>query len=134
PVARFRHIYASAQRTVAERGPYDLVFVDAPQRYYGRDGTLPLVAGSLRTGALLVLDDAGRFGERWAIRRWLQTYAGLELVVLDPEFGRYGVAVLRANQPLTERCSLRAWVGGAAHAGVRWLSRTVRWRGPVTRL
>ena len=124
------HLYATAQLTVAARGPYDLVFVDAPQRYYGRDGTLPLVAGSLRPGALLVLDDAGRRGERSAIHRWLQTYVGLELVVFDPKFGRYGVAILRANQPLTQRRSVASWVRGAAHASVAWLWRTVRGRGP----
>lgn len=126
------HVYATAQQTVAERGPYDLVFVDAPQRYYGRDGTLPLVAGSLRPGALLVLDDAGRRGERSAIRRWLQTYVGLELVVFDPKFGRYGVAILRANQPLTQRRSVQSWVSGAANASVAWLRRTVQGRGPFT--
>jgi hypothetical protein len=127
------HLYATAQRTVAARGPYDLVFVDAPQRYYGRDGVLPLVAGSLCPGALLVLDDAGRDGERSAIQRWLRTYAGLELVVFDPRFGRYGVAILRANQRLTSRCSVRSWISGAAQAGVAWVGRTVQGRGPRTR-
>lgn len=122
------HAYATAQRVVAERGPYDLVFVDAPQRYYGRDGTLPLVAGSLRPGALLVLDDAGRRGESSAIQRWLQAYSGLELVVSDPEFGRHGVAVLRTTQPLAEHGSVRPWITGAADAGVAWLRRTLRGR------
>ena len=125
------HVYATANRVVAARGPYDLVFVDAPQRYYGRDGALPLVAGSLRPGTLIVLDDAGRREERSAVRRWLKTYVGLELVVYDPAFGRFGVAILRVNQPLTQRTSVRSWVSGAADAGVAWLRRTVQRRGPV---
>lgn len=136
PIFRFTgpfpcHVYATAQQTVAERGPYDLIFADAPQRYYGRDGTLPLVAGSLRPGALIVLDDAGRREEGSAIGRWLLTYVGLELVVYDPTFGRRGVAILRAKRPLTQRYSVRSWVGGAAHAGAAWLRRTAQGRGSV---
>jgi predicted O-methyltransferase YrrM len=120
------HLYATAQRTVVERGPYDLVLVDAPQRYYGRDGALPLVAGSLRCGALIVLDDAGRIWERAVIRRWLQTYVGLELIAFDPEFGRQGVAILRVTHLLSERTSVRPWVSGMAQASVGLMARTAR--------
>jgi predicted O-methyltransferase YrrM len=119
------HLYATAHRIVQVRGPYDLVLVDAPQAYYGRDGALPLAWEALRPGALVVVDDAGRPQERWAIRRWLQTYTGLTLAGYDPGFGRNGVAVLRVGR-LAQRPSARAWISGAVHAGVGWLRRRVR--------
>lgn len=112
PVFRLRgsfpcHLYATARRTVAVRGPYDLVFVDAPQRYYGRDGALPLVAGSLRPGALLVLDDAGRRGERATLHRWLQTYVGVELVSSTPFSAGMGLLSCGPtnHSPIAARCA-----------------------------
>jgi predicted O-methyltransferase YrrM len=119
------HGYATARRIVAQRGPYDLVLIDAPQWYFGRDGALPLAIEHLRPGALIVVDDAGRPQERWAIHRWLQTYPGLSLVSFDPEFGRNGVAVLQSDG--SERVlSLRALTSAAMHAGVNWVVRTSR--------
>lgn len=82
---------------LARRGPFDLVVVDAPQYWYGRGGALPTVRPHLTDGALVVLDDAGRKGERWALYRWLRTYRDLELVAYDSSFGGRGVALLRWN-------------------------------------
>ena len=82
---------------LARRGPFDLVVVDAPQYWYGRGGALPTVRPHLADGALVVLDDAARKGERWALYRWLRTYPGLELLAYDASFGGRGVALLRWN-------------------------------------
>lgn len=120
------HLYATAQGVVAERGPYDLVLVDAPQWYYGRDGALPLAARSLSPGALIVVDDAGRPQERWTIRRWLQTYPGVTLIAFDPDFGRNGVAILRSDDSLTRRFSVWAWISASIHAGANWMVRATR--------
>jgi predicted O-methyltransferase YrrM len=88
------YIYKSAAPAIAARGPYDLVFIDAPQEYYGRDGSLHLAREHLEPGALIVLDDAGRQAEQWTLCRWLRTYPDLQLVVFDPVIGGRGVAVL----------------------------------------
>lgn len=89
------YLFESAREQVAERGPYDLVLVDAPQWYYGRDGALPLVHDHLAPGAWVILDDSRRKLERRTVLRWLRTYPGLSLVYLEPEFGGRGLAVLR---------------------------------------
>jgi predicted O-methyltransferase YrrM len=115
--------------SLAQRGPFDLVLVDAPQWYYGRDGALPLIAPYLAQNALIVVDDAGRHQEQWAIQRWLQTYRGLTLETNDPTFGRNGVAVLRANG-LIERPNLGSWVSGLVHAGINMVVRAGRSTSP----
>lgn len=117
------HQYPVRER-VAGRGPFDLVLVDAPQWYYGRDGALPLIWNALQPGAVIVVDDAGRPQEQWAIRRWLWVYPGLSLLGYDPTFGRNGVAVLRWGGS-GKRLSLRAWLSGLGHAATSWMVRMV---------
>ena len=95
--AGFAHVFTDARAAVSRRGPYDLVFVDAPQWYYGRDGALPLVLPHLAPGAWIVMDDAERSNERWTVSRWLDACPTLRLVVFDPDFGERGVAILRSE-------------------------------------
>lgn len=87
--------------------PFDLVLVDAPQWWLGRDSTLYLASPYLAPGAVIVVDDAGRPGEDAAVRAWLASYPGLVVTHLDRDFGGRGVAVLtmRHNR---RRPSLRA--------------------------
>lgn len=89
------HYSYDVDDVLARRGPFDLVVIDAPQYWFGRGGAFPTVKDHLDDGALLVLDDAARKGERWALYRWLRTYPGLELVAYDESFGGKGVALLR---------------------------------------
>ena len=89
------YYFRDAADIVASRGPYDLVLVDAPQGFYGRDGALQMARRYLAPGALVVLDDAGRSGERWALFRSLVTIRGYRLVFWDPELGGRGCAILR---------------------------------------
>ena len=95
--AGLAHVFTDARAAVSRRGPYDLVFVDAPQWYYGRDGALPLVLRHLAPGAWIVMDDAERSNERWTVSRWLDACPTLRLVVFDPDFGERGVAILRSE-------------------------------------
>jgi predicted O-methyltransferase YrrM len=117
-------VFATARPAIEARGPFDLLFVDAPQCHYGRDGALPLVLGLLTPGAVIVLDDAGRPQEEWAVRRWLQTYPWLSLVGYRPTFGRHGVAVLKVEGTASgSRRVWRAWVSGSVHAAVNSVAR-----------
>ncbi|MGF1568005.1 MAG: class I SAM-dependent methyltransferase [Nodosilinea sp.] len=107
--------FKQAAKTLATRGPFDLVVVDAPQYFFGRDGALPLVYRYLTPTAWIILDDAGREAERWAMARWLSTYPGLKLVYDHPDFGEKGLAVLRCQGRLQPRWSPWAFVSGAKH-------------------
>ena len=123
-------VFATARPAIEARGPFDLLFVDAPQCDYGRDGALPLVLGLLAPGAVIVLDDAGRLQEQWAARRWLQTYPWLSLAGYRPTFGRHGVAVLKVDGTASgSRGAWRAWVSGSVHAAVNSVARWENSRG-----
>ena len=85
--------YLEAAEALPARGPFDFVLVDGPPWFYGRDGAIPTAIAHLAPGAIVVLDDAARLGERRTVARWLQSYPGLRLAVHDPGFGR-GIAIL----------------------------------------
>ena len=116
----FYHSYDKAAKIVAERGPYDLVLIDGPQTFYGRDGGLHLAYQHLAPNALIILDDAKRRGEQFTIQRWLQTYPSLDVAKFDPAFSDRGVAVfvnqgheqpqLSLNSLFTSGCfALKNW-------------------------
>lgn len=119
----FYHSYESASRVIAERGPYDLVLIDGPQTFYGRDGSLHLAYDYLKPNALIVLDDAQRRGEQWTIQRWLQTYSGLNLTVFDPSFAGRGVAVFINNGHQGEQVSLNTLFTSGCFALKNWYYR-----------
>lgn len=121
--AGFCYSFRSAARVVASRGPYDIVLVDAPQGFYGRDGVLQMLRQYLVSGALVVLDDAGRSGEQWALFRCLVTFRGYELVFYDSDFGGRGCAVLRWNGDARIRPSLLATSSSALQAARYWRER-----------
>lgn len=112
---------------IARRGPYDLVFVDAPPRRYGRDGTLHSSGGALTNGALVVLDDARRKHEQLVLRRWLLNDEHLHLVANDGDFGR-GIAVLErrpSSRPRKNRALAFVEVWGSS---TYELMSTLAWR------
>lgn len=120
----YLHGYWSAAAAIAERGPFDLVFIDGPQGCFGRDASLRLVAESLSTEALIVLDDAARWKERATVRRWLQTHGGLERLVHDKDFNHgKGLAVLRGGAHVRPRFSARAFVSANCIAAINWSAR-----------
>ena len=61
-------------------GEIDLLLVDGPPAEPGgpaersRYPALPLVADRLEEGAVVVLDDGARDGERWVLERWLDEF------------------------------------------------------------
>lgn len=97
-IGRHGFYYGYGRRgPISRRGPFDLVFVDAPPGIFGRDGPLHAAFASLRPGALIILDDAARAREQRTLRRWLLSYPSLELVANDPDVGR-GLAILRRSE------------------------------------
>lgn len=123
------YAYADASAQLARRGSYDLVFIDAPPFYYGRDGTLPLVRDHLRSGALILMDDARRRYERRIVRRWQRTFPGLRVVLLRPDFGGergYGLAVLSHPGSDGENVSPRTFLETALDWLWNW--RHIRWK------
>lgn len=90
--------FKEAAHTIAERKPFDLVLVDSPQYFFGRDGAIPLIYLHLAPNALIILDDARRYNEQWSIYRWIHSYPGLKLVYYDPHFGGKGLAVLQLTR------------------------------------
>ena len=106
----YRPTKLSADRhALARFAPFDLVLIDAPQWWLGRDSTLYLVGRYLARDAVIVVDDVGRPGEQAAVRAWLASYPGLVVTRLDPRFGGRGVAVLTLRDNCRRR-SLRAVV------------------------
>ncbi len=101
---------------IADRGPFDLIFVDAPWGGYGRDGALHAAYETLREGGLILLDDADRTREQRTIRRWLLNYPRLSLVANDRATGR-GLAVLAKEGTPTSavprwRVAAEVWASG----------------------
>lgn len=88
-----RYEYAQAAGALPGRGPFDFVLVDGPPWFYGRDGAMHSAIAHLAPGAIVVVDDAARQGERRTVVRWLRTFPGLHMAAYDPGIGR-GIAVL----------------------------------------
>lgn len=100
---------------VRDRGPFDLVVVDAPDGRHGRTGTLHQVAPWLARGALVVVDDAARPLIQGMLAGWLRIYRGLTLLGQDTSFGGRGVAVLGWDGG-PAKFSLRSWLTSAYEA------------------
>ena len=99
--------YQRLAKMIAPRAPFDLVLIDAPPGRYGRASPLLDVFPLLTADALVVLDDAARPREQWAIRHWLATFPGLELILMDPETAD-GIAVFRHDGTQRRRVAWRA--------------------------
>jgi predicted O-methyltransferase YrrM len=99
----------------------ELVFVDGPQYYYGREGGLDDIYNKLKVGCLIIMDDADRYTEHCVIYKWLKVYKGLELIYLNKKFGDKGFAILRVSEPLTRRFSIDVFSLGMMQ-GIRRLS------------
>ncbi len=98
----------------------ELQVVDGPQYYFGREGALDFTWKKLIPGALILMDDAERYGEQCVIYKWLQVYQGLELVYFNEKFGDKGLAILRVGSTLKKRFSLPAFALGL-HQGTKRL-------------
>ena len=123
----FYFAYPDARAAIAERGPFDLVLIDAPQWCYGRDGGLHSVYPYLKPGAAVILDDAARIMERWTLFRWLSLYPDLRLVLFRPDYAK-GLAVLTKTGERGSRLSPGAFATSLYHVYKhRKFRRQLRW-------
>lgn len=102
--------YHDVHRMIAPRAPYDLLLIDAPPSRYGRTSPLHDAYPFLAPGAVIVLDDAARIEEQTVTKRWLATYPGLDLVIMDTEVER-GIAVFVHDGRKARRIAARAVAG-----------------------
>ncbi|MEM6333281.1 MAG: class I SAM-dependent methyltransferase [Planctomycetota bacterium] len=117
--------YYPAAPALAAHGPYDAVLIDAPQGCYGRDACLWLALPHLTPGALVILDDAGRWKERLTLDRWLRTLPTAQLLDHDPRVGGSGAAVFRIPDPSHVSPAL---LGAASATLVFGVNAWSRWR------
>jgi predicted O-methyltransferase YrrM len=72
----------------------DLVFVDGPPGPWGREAALYSAFPVMREGGLLVLDDAGRPGERAAAAAWRRYFGDAVEMQFVPSLGK-GMLIVR---------------------------------------
>ncbi len=89
--------YDTAALKALPAGGVDLLLIDGPpapsdqpDNQRSRYPALPLLAGRLAPRATIVLDDAQRAGERWAMERWQEDLQ----IGFEPRPGRFAVATL----------------------------------------
>ncbi|NVJ86816.1 MAG: hypothetical protein HWE15_10960 [Algoriphagus sp.] len=122
-------IHASYQVSEKKKLKYgvELVFVDGPQYYYGREGALDDIYDKLKVGCLIVMDDAERYTEQCVIYKWLKVYKGLELIYFKERFGDKGLAILEVKMPLKRKFSLDTFLLGSMQGIKRLLNfKTIR--------
>lgn len=86
--------YARAEDAAA-MGPYDMVFIDGPPATDGEPRRAPALEtlwDAIAPGALIVLDDGRRAGERECVRRWMERFGGsLRATMLPLEKGLWAL-------------------------------------------
>jgi predicted O-methyltransferase YrrM len=101
----------------------DLLIVDGPPaeaRTDARFPGVPMLLGRLKEGAVILLDDYGRPGEREIVGRWLEQYPELHL---DKEFEtEQGTAMLTMRTRLSSHLRLGQAVDGLVGPGAAILA------------
>lgn len=119
----FGYFGIHAQYRIPERmnisNEIDLVFIDGPPYYFGREGGLDEIYSKLKPGCLIVLDDADRYTEQCVIYKWLKTFEGLELVFFQEKFGDKGLAILQVKSVLKRKFSISAFTLGLMQGSKR---------------
>lgn len=103
------HSYTVVGDALRGRGPFDMVFIDAPPGHLGREATLMAAAPFLAKSAIAVLDDAARSAEKTAITRW-ERALGVNRIYESDRVGR-GIAVLEVPHPVVPAFSWRTFAG-----------------------
>lgn len=98
-----------AAEKLRQRGPFDLILIDAPHQSFGRDASLHVAHRHLALPAIVVLDDAGRPGEMKTIEGWLARYPGLR-VVETSLVEKHGFAVLAFEGAVTRPVGMVPWL------------------------
>lgn len=104
------NVYDGIRATLASRGPFDCLLIDAPPAQYGRDSPLHTAFEFLNDRAVIALDDSKRSREKATVRRWLSWYPGLTLID-DTCASERGMAVLFFNGSRQARFSVRSFLG-----------------------
>lgn len=89
---------------IPNAGPIDVLVVDGPHRELqkmARFPALPLLFDLLAPDATIVLDDADRKDERRAVRKWLETFSGLEAEFIPTSKGLAIIRRTAARRPST---------------------------------
>lgn len=107
------------KKRIAQLKQIDLVFVDGPQQYKGREGAMEMIFSNISPGALIILDDAARYTEKSAIVKWLKSYSGLQLEYYDPQFGQKGIAILSFEKNRKKTFSFDTFLIGLIQGGKR---------------
>jgi len=123
--------YVDAAPALSARAPYDLVLIDGPSGPLGRDWTMFAAIHHLSHGALVIVDDAARPGERRAVERWLRRWPGLSVALDRPRMTR-GATILRFDGATRARFWLRT-IAGAVYERARQVARHLRGRSAAER-
>lgn len=96
---------AIGDATAREPMAADLILIDGPQAFFGREFTLYLAQRWIGPGTVIVLDDSHRTGERQAIAAWLRCWSRLRPVSLGPDepmtaFVFEGPSLELSNEPI----------------------------------
>lgn len=79
----------------ADSGPFDVILVDGPEggssEPLARYGAYPVLKDRLAPGALLLVDDGCRSGERECVERWLNTNPKLDVRFISSKNGLWRV-------------------------------------------
>lgn len=112
--------FRSAASALRSEAPFDLILVDAPQNYYGRDGSLHIALPLVRRGSFVVLDDVHRITERATLSRILSSYSGLHLCWKDARPDGSRAAMMVSDGSTARRFRIAPYVSGCLWA--LWLA------------
>lgn len=103
------HSYTGVGEALRRRGPFNMVFIDAPPGHLGREATLLAAAPFLAQSAIVVLDDAARPAEKTAVRRWERSM-WVNRIYESDSVGR-GIVVLEVPHTGVPAFSWRTFAG-----------------------
>ncbi len=104
-------VYSVNPARLAARRPADVALIDGPPELLGgRQGTLYQLMPFVRSGTIVLLDDAGRWHERRILRAWEQNF-GDAIEVLERSDSPKGMAAVLVRTPVPPE---RMWEHRAA--------------------
>ena len=128
-VTGLHYMFWGQRHEIQKRGAYDLVLVDSPQYFFGREGAMPLIYAHLQPKALIILDDAARLEEQGVLWRWLHAYPGLRLLYFDAHFGLgKGIGILQLEKHQAPQGHPLSWISNLGHLIYLFLQCPDFWR------
>lgn len=90
--------YDKIHKVLEKRGEFDMVLIDAPQYYMGREGALTASAPHASNDCIFILDDFNRRGEKMCVYKWIYLYPELHIININKEDKGYAVLRLRNSR------------------------------------